>query len=203
MRSILSQNGQNIWDIALQYMGSADAVFDILKLNPTLRIDSTIEANTEIFIPDKAVNQRICDYYAAGNIVPATGFSVMPSPYATQFQPGKWINLPSRFWVSIGIFPITVEFDDEWGFYMSNEISIEGAIPNINDAYLLYISGLMCDQNSIIAIGLNHNGWGNIDKIDNSLKFSMAGLTSIKLLSQTGFSFANDNAVCTLIDVIV
>ncbi|MFZ4545916.1 MAG: hypothetical protein ACOYN4_00695, partial [Bacteroidales bacterium] len=61
MRSILSQNGQNIWDIALQYMGSADAVFDILKLNPTLRIDSTIEANTEIFIPDKAVNQRICD----------------------------------------------------------------------------------------------------------------------------------------------
>ena len=203
MRRIVSQNGQNIWDIALQYMGSADAIFDILKLNPTLRIDSTIETNTEIFIPDKAVNQRICDYYAAGNIVPATGLSVMPSPYTPQFQPGKWINFDSWFRMSIGIFPITVEFDDEWGYYISNEISIEGAIPNINDAFLLYISGLMENQNTIEAIGLNHTGWANIYKVDGSLKFNFGGFTSIRLLSQTPFSFSNGSSVCNLIDVIV
>ncbi len=73
MRSVFSQNSQNIWDIAIQYMGSAEAVFDILKLNPDLRTDTNIETGTEIFVPDKPINQHVVDYYSLNMIVPATG----------------------------------------------------------------------------------------------------------------------------------
>jgi len=75
MRSILSKNGQNVWDISIQHMGSAESVFTILQLNPGLRIDTNLEPDTEILLPEKPVNQHVVDYYSQNMIVPATGIN--------------------------------------------------------------------------------------------------------------------------------
>lgn len=73
MRSIISQNGQNIWDIAIRHMGGLDSIFIILGLNPGISIDMTIPTETEIFLPDNPDKQRVVDYYALNNINPSTG----------------------------------------------------------------------------------------------------------------------------------
>lgn len=73
MRSIISQSGQSIWDIALAHMGSIDEVFYLLKLNPAIRIDQTIPTGTEVFVPESPTKQRVVDYYALNNINPSTG----------------------------------------------------------------------------------------------------------------------------------
>ncbi len=73
MRSIISQNGQNIWDIAIRHMGGLDSLFTILALNPGVRPDETIETGTEIFLPDTPDKQRVVDYYQLNNINPSTG----------------------------------------------------------------------------------------------------------------------------------
>ena len=75
MRSVYSKNGQNIWDIAIQYMGSADSVFTILELNPSLRVDNNIDVDTEILLPDNPINQHVVDYFSLNLIVPATGIN--------------------------------------------------------------------------------------------------------------------------------
>lgn len=73
MRSVISQSGQNIFDIALKHMGSPEPVFDILALNPSLRVDQVIPTGTEVFIPETPTNQRVVDYYNLNNINPSTG----------------------------------------------------------------------------------------------------------------------------------
>lgn len=73
MRSVISQSGQNIFDISLKHMGSPEAVYDILKLNPSLRVDQTIPTGTEVFVPETPTNQRVVDYYNLNNINPSTG----------------------------------------------------------------------------------------------------------------------------------
>ena len=73
MRNVFSQNGQNIWDISLRYMGSVDPVFTLLALNPGIRIDQNIPTGTEIFLPESADKQRVVDYYDLNNINPSTG----------------------------------------------------------------------------------------------------------------------------------
>ena len=73
MRSVISKPGQSIWDIAIRYMGGVESVFTILELNPSLSVDLTIPNETEIFLPDKADNQRVVDYYELNNIQPSTG----------------------------------------------------------------------------------------------------------------------------------
>jgi hypothetical protein len=54
-------------------MGSVDPVFDILKLNPSIRIDTTITTGTTIFVPETPTKQRVVDYYELNNINPSTG----------------------------------------------------------------------------------------------------------------------------------
>jgi hypothetical protein len=209
MRSITSQNGQNIWDIALMHMGSADAIFEILKLNPTLRIDSTIEANTEVFIPDKAASQRVCDYYAAGNINPATGLSDLPSPYTPRFESGKWINFDSWFRrMSIGIFPMACYHDGEIDKYTTGEISLDGIIDQEADMLLLYIDGFPSVGQPLISI-LNlspTNEWVNCNLLYSpgyGLSTVIFYPTKLKLVAEDIFMFYNDIAVMTIIDVMV
>ena len=75
MRSIITKNGQSVWDVAIQHMGNVETVFDILKLNTGIRTDETIETGTEIFLPDTADKQRVVDYYALNNLNPSTSIT--------------------------------------------------------------------------------------------------------------------------------
>jgi hypothetical protein len=64
---------QSVFDIALQATGSVEGVFDLLKANTGLQLDSHIAPGTILQLPGEAVKQEIVDYYAKNNIKPATG----------------------------------------------------------------------------------------------------------------------------------
>lgn len=73
MRVIIAENNQTLWDIALQAMGDVSGVFDILSLNPFLRLDMAIPAATEVLVPDAVINSQVANYYALNEIVPVSG----------------------------------------------------------------------------------------------------------------------------------
>lgn len=72
MRSIITHNEQTIWDVAEQHMGSVEAVFDILELNPNIRPDEIIPTDTLVYVPDIPINQHVVDYYHFNKITPVT-----------------------------------------------------------------------------------------------------------------------------------
>lgn len=62
---------QNIFDVALQTLGDVAGVFTIAELNG-LEITERLQPGQTLFIPDKAVNPRIVQKYAADGVIPAT-----------------------------------------------------------------------------------------------------------------------------------
>ena len=72
MKTITSLTGQTLYDIALQEMGSAEGVFDILELNPLLRLDIAIPTGTNVFVPDTVIKPAVVDYYTRNGIHPVS-----------------------------------------------------------------------------------------------------------------------------------
>ncbi len=74
MKTITTEANQTVWDIALQELGSAEGVFDILLANAFLRFDYSLPAGVNILIPEGLVRKPdVVDYYVKNNIHPATG----------------------------------------------------------------------------------------------------------------------------------
>lgn len=73
MRRVISKKGQTLFDIAIQYMGTVEAIVDIILLNPMLRLDHVIAPDTELQIPDEATNKNVADYMSKNRIVPVSG----------------------------------------------------------------------------------------------------------------------------------
>jgi hypothetical protein len=73
MNTIIAQQNQTVWDIAIQEMGSVEGVFDILAANAFLRIDMSIPARTVVFIPDTVIDADVVDYLSRNGIKPASG----------------------------------------------------------------------------------------------------------------------------------
>ena len=73
MKTIIAQNNQTLFDIALQEMGDVSGVFDILDVNPYLRLDMAIPAGTKVLVPDTIINSQVQDYLSRNNIKPASG----------------------------------------------------------------------------------------------------------------------------------
>lgn len=73
MKTIIAESGQTIADIAIQEMGDVAGSFDILDLNPYLRLDMAIPAGTPVFVPDTVINAQVVDYYTRNGIKPASG----------------------------------------------------------------------------------------------------------------------------------
>ena len=73
MRVIIALENQTLWDLALQAMGDVAGVFDILALNPFLRLDMAIPAGTEVLVPDQVINTQVFDYYSRNDIHPVSG----------------------------------------------------------------------------------------------------------------------------------
>mgnify|MGYP001264975549 FL=1 len=70
MATIKVQNGQSIFDIALQHCGDVAAAFDIAVLNDILLTDA-LAAGQSLAIP-AVVNTDVVNYYKSRGIVPAT-----------------------------------------------------------------------------------------------------------------------------------
>jgi hypothetical protein len=75
MRTITSAPGQTVWDIALQAMGTCEATFEILSLNPSLRPDTELQEGTEVLVPDLPTKPLVVAYYTANNIQPVSGIA--------------------------------------------------------------------------------------------------------------------------------
>jgi len=83
---IKAKHNQSLIDIAIQYTGSAETVFLILKENQPLELTDQLEPNQEINVPEEAIkagNSLVIDYYAVNNIIPATAL-----PYEEVIEEG-------------------------------------------------------------------------------------------------------------------
>jgi hypothetical protein len=75
MRIIISAPNQTIWDIALQSMGTCEAVFELLTLNAYSRPDTELIAGTEVLVPDLPTKPLVVAYYENNNIKPVSGIA--------------------------------------------------------------------------------------------------------------------------------
>lgn len=81
--------GQSIWDIAVQHMGSVDAVMDLILLNPDkVNFNDSLVAGTELIIGD-IINQKVVDFFAAEVNKPATADNTnLPRSFSAGFSNG-------------------------------------------------------------------------------------------------------------------
>ena len=70
MKQINVQQGQTIWDLAIQYYGDIQAVFWILEDNVRLGLNSSLIAGSSINIRTNTINQPLRDYLLTKNAVP-------------------------------------------------------------------------------------------------------------------------------------
>lgn len=70
MKTIIVQSGQSLWDIAVQYCGTADAALDIATMNGRMPTEQPNTGET-LKVPEMA-NKKIVSYYADHGMVPAT-----------------------------------------------------------------------------------------------------------------------------------
>lgn len=70
MKQIIVKNRQTLWDIALQYCGSAQAALSIARSN-NIALTDTPTPGTELTVPD-VINKKVVEYYSLNGIVPAT-----------------------------------------------------------------------------------------------------------------------------------
>lgn len=76
MSKVIIQAGQNIGDIAIQYCGDHQAIFEIARLN-NLSITDEVAAGTEIEIPN-VYDARVRRFFVEGDYHPAT--AAIPFP---------------------------------------------------------------------------------------------------------------------------
>lgn len=64
MRNIEVKEGQNLFDVALQYYGSAEGVIKLLEDNPSLSLESVLVAGENLTVIQEPDKQAIVDYYS-------------------------------------------------------------------------------------------------------------------------------------------
>lgn len=175
MRSIISQNGQTVWDICVQYMGSVEPIFELLKLNPGVRTDITIPSGTVIYLPDIPDNKRIADYYALNEIKPATGVVIANENFVT----GKFINLidSKEIMVAIGVFPISIYYDPNTEKYVTKEISLEGIAIPVHNFLVMSYSGLSSINPTVEVHGFKNGEWDAIPSVNQFAAQQAADIT--------------------------
>ncbi len=63
MQAIIVKEGQNIFDIALQYYGAAEGVVKLLEDNQSLSLESVLVSGMVLMINQEPDKQAIVDYY--------------------------------------------------------------------------------------------------------------------------------------------
>jgi hypothetical protein len=71
MRTINAKQGQNLFNIALQELGSVLGVITIALMNG-MSITDPLTPGQELLVPETPLNASVVDYYRTNNISPAT-----------------------------------------------------------------------------------------------------------------------------------
>ena len=72
MRHITVSEGQTLMDIAVQYLGDGERVFDIMELNG-LELTDEPEPGTELLVPEVAIDKvRIAEVFSSRGLMPAS-----------------------------------------------------------------------------------------------------------------------------------
>ena len=99
MRKITVLEQQTVFDLALQELGSAEGVFDILSGNSSLYLDSDLTSGYEMLIDPAAINTSLVSAYANGSIKPGNGLAYTiqvlgtPDGRAIKTNTGKFIKI--------------------------------------------------------------------------------------------------------------
>lgn len=83
MKTVVVQNNQSIYDIAIQEYGTSEGIKQLIIDNPTVcNFSDDILPGTKLFINGEPFNPQIVDYLKTKGITPATqeAFSVAPPP---------------------------------------------------------------------------------------------------------------------------
>ncbi|MDR1203737.1 MAG: hypothetical protein LBL58_19175 [Tannerellaceae bacterium] len=72
MRTVIPQERQTLLDLAIEYCGDVEAVFEIMQLND-LSITEELLAGKEIIVPEPYA-RKITEFYQSNNIQPATAY---------------------------------------------------------------------------------------------------------------------------------
>lgn len=157
MATIKVQNGQSIFDIALQHCGDVAAAFDIAVLNDILLTDA-LAAGQSLAIP-AVVNTDVVNYYKSRGIVPATAYVAAPEP-PPAFTPIKFGLLYNYF---AAINPLIVN-------------GSEFAVPEKTqtDELVSYLTEIYPGYEPYYALA-DLLYWNNSDPRTNSLKFNARG----------------------------
>ena len=84
---IIVQAGQTLFDIALEYLGGIDGVFDIAAANGISDITGDLVPGTELIVDvNKMINADVVAYYANNKIVPVSGSGVGESDFNGDFN---------------------------------------------------------------------------------------------------------------------
>lgn len=72
--NIIVQDGQTVWDLAIQQYGGVEGVFNLIKDNPGViaGVDSQLAAGTELKVKSDPVNTDVLAYYTENEIKPAS-----------------------------------------------------------------------------------------------------------------------------------
>lgn len=69
------RDGQNLWDICLQYTGTIDGTFQLALANG-LNLTDSLQADQQLEVPDGLQRDSdILTYFQDNDIVPATGLT--------------------------------------------------------------------------------------------------------------------------------
>lgn len=67
---VIVHESQTLQDLSLQYLGSAESVFEICKIN-NMAIDNVLECGAEIELPSKPYDMFVARFYKNEGAVPA------------------------------------------------------------------------------------------------------------------------------------
>jgi hypothetical protein len=73
--TILEQ--QTVFDLALQELGSAEGVFDILAANTTMSLDADLASGQKMIVSSTAINTTLVDTYLNNSIKPGNGIGAV------------------------------------------------------------------------------------------------------------------------------
>lgn len=74
MRSVMVQNKQSFFDIAIQELGSIEGAFE-MALNNGFSVADNLPVNTELKVEAAPLRPEIVNFYRSKGIVPATGLT--------------------------------------------------------------------------------------------------------------------------------
>lgn len=95
----VSKINQSLWDLALQYYGTYDAVKQLLLDNPKLDFSNAIQPGTLVYVTQKPILKKMVDFLTNKGYKPSTGIAIVSNWILANGiweDSGVWVD--SDFW---------------------------------------------------------------------------------------------------------